>query len=91
MDFEILIPIVAIIFGCMIPIVRILTKHQKEMAELMHGGQSSNLNALFQETQMLRNEVAMLRQTVNDHHMAIDTIQNDTRQLQARAGANPEL
>jgi hypothetical protein len=63
-----LIPIVLF----MIPIVWILTYHQRKMAELMHG---SGSNALPNpEINELRREVQELKQVVHQQTIAIDNL-----------------
>lgn len=63
-----LIPIV--IF--MIPIVAILTHHQRKMAELLHGSRQNTLPN--PEIEMLRREVQELKQVVHQQTIAIDNI-----------------
>lgn len=58
----IMIPIVALL----IPIVAILTRHQRSMAELIHGSHHAQQNqAAAAEIQALRAEMASLRESVN--------------------------
>ncbi|MBS1706136.1 MAG: hypothetical protein JST40_09700 [Armatimonadetes bacterium] len=72
-DFEpaLLIPIltVALIFG--IPIIAILTAHQRKMAELMHGNPANN-NHLIGEVQALRHEVQQLKEMLHTQMLAND-------------------
>lgn len=63
-----LIPI--IIF--MIPIVAILTHHQRKMAELIHGSKGQGHSG--QEIEALRREVQELKQIVHQQTLAIDNI-----------------
>lgn len=62
-----LIPI--IIF--MIPIVAILTTHQRKMAELVHRNPAPNSNG---EIDALRREVQELKEIVHQQTLAIDNI-----------------
>lgn len=62
-----LIPI--IIF--MIPIVAILTTHQRKMAELVHRNPTPNSNG---EIDALRREVQELKEIVHQQTLAIDNI-----------------
>lgn len=61
---------VMLIFG--LPIVAILTNHQRKMAELIHGKGQSVDN---QEVAMLRAEVAQLRDRVNQQTLMLDGVQ----------------
>lgn len=63
-----LIPI--IIF--MIPIIAILTNHQRRMAELIHGNRQHSGNA--GEIDALRREVQELKEIVHQQTLAIDNI-----------------
>lgn len=75
--FEALVPIMAIAFVFGIPILAILTSHQRKMAELMRS-QSGNPQAQ-QEAQALRYEVAQLRDLVNQQQIQLDTLQMQMR------------
>ncbi len=70
---EALIPLVAVAFVFGIPIVAILTSHQRKMAELMRDQQGGP--ALLQELQVLRYESAQLRDKVNQMQIQMDTMQ----------------
>ena len=66
--FPFLIPIVLF----MIPIVAILTHHQRKMAELLHGSRQNTLpNA---EIEALRREVQEVKQIVHQQTIAIDSL-----------------
>ena len=73
-----LVPIFAIMMVFGIPIVAILTAHQRKMAELIHGRQeqSNNLSPLVQEVQNLRQEVFELRQRVNEQQIDLDDVKS---------------
>jgi hypothetical protein len=74
MDPELLIPLAAVILMFGIPIVAILTGHQRKMAELMRQpiqGQQPMSNI---EIQALRAEVRELKQMLADQSLAIDQI-----------------
>jgi ABC-type phosphate transport system auxiliary subunit len=79
MEFEFLIPI----FVMMIPIVAILTSHQRKMAELMHDkhrdAQQANTSGLQEEVTRLRYEIDAMRQTVQQQTIELDNM----RALQA--------
>lgn len=56
----------------MIPIIAILTHHQRKMAELMHGNRvNGNSNG---ELEALRREVQELKEVVHQQTLAIDNI-----------------
>jgi hypothetical protein len=56
----------------MIPIIAILTSHQRKMAELLHGSRQNNLPS--PEVEMLRREVQELKQIVHQQTIAIDNL-----------------
>lgn len=74
----ILVPI--IIF--MIPIIAILTAHQRKMAEIIHGKNGQNMNpqglnpsyASQQDMAMMREEMRQLRELVQNQTLAIDNL-----------------
>ena len=55
----------------LIPIIAILTHHQRKMAELMHG---SRVNGTGAEIDALRREVQELKEIVHQQTLAIDNI-----------------
>lgn len=55
----------------LIPIIAILTTHQRRMAELIHGNQANNTSS---EIEALRREVQDLKQIVHQQTLAIDNI-----------------
>jgi uncharacterized protein YlxW (UPF0749 family) len=61
------IPILAL----MIPIVAILTAHQRKMAELYH---SRHQGVSQQDVDSLRREIAELRERVNQQAIALDSV-----------------
>lgn len=69
----VLIPIVAL----MIPIVIVLTRHQQKMAELFHQRQTPQP----MEIEMLRREVADLRQAVHQQTIQLDNFLQSQAQL----------
>ena len=71
MDFWMLVPVTAL----MIPIVAILTAHQRRMAEIIH----SNHGAQPGEIEALRHEIHELKQIVHQQAIALDNY--TTRQL----------
>lgn len=74
--FEELIPLAAIAFVFGIPIVAILTAHQRKMAELIHGKGNQQHSQEFaymqQQVQELRSEVATLRDRLNEQILAME-------------------
>lgn len=74
-------PIVAMVMVFGIPIIAILTHHQRKMAELINGRRDPNFDAhVLHELQSLRAEVTRLNAKVNDITLAVD----DHRSLQSR-------
>jgi hypothetical protein len=71
--FEDVIPFFIPLLIFMIPIIAILTSHQRKMAELIHrgSGENNNTNALIAG---LQREVYELRQMVNQHAVALDDL-----------------
>lgn len=67
-----LIPIVAILGGIVSGIVSSLTKHQRQMAEIMRGTSQNNNSQVLSELQALRSEVSVLRDRVNAVAIASD-------------------
>ncbi len=69
-----------------IPIIAILTSHQRKMAMILHGRQDSSMNA---EAQALRHEIRELKGMVHQQAIALDNLArplpSDAR-LQDRVG-----
>lgn len=65
----------------MIPIVAILTKHQRDMATLYHNRNSQQAGSA--EVEALRRQVEELRQLVAQQTLALDDIRMTQRQLAA--------
>lgn len=61
-QMALMIPILAICFGLVIPLVAMLIKHQQRMAELIHGSRAEEgeLNAMRSEIALLREQVSSL-------------------------------
>lgn len=78
MPFDELVPIVAIVMVFGIPIVAILTAHQRKMAEMFNRQHADS--AQGQEVAALRHEVAQLRQIVAAQTIALDTLRNQQAQ-----------
>lgn len=70
---EEILPIFIPIIALVIPVVAILTKHQQKMAELVR--QSPQLGSM-PEVHALRQEVAQMRQMMNDQMLALDQIRS---------------
>ena len=68
----------------MIPIVAILTNHQRKMAELLHG-QNRGQQPMTQATDpMLLNELARMRELIAQQSIAIDTLAKSQKDLEQR-------
>lgn len=66
--FPFLIPLVVF----MIPIIAILTSHQRRMAELIHGNRHNQNSSA--EIDMLRRELQEVKQLVHQQTLAIDSL-----------------
>lgn len=79
-QIAVFIPIIALL----IPVVAILTKHQKEMALVIRDTQNQGANnvlpQIMHELQALRAEVSTMKQQLNDVTLAVD----DHKTLMAR-------
>ncbi|MCC7433509.1 MAG: hypothetical protein IT363_02415 [Methanoregulaceae archaeon] len=73
MEFEFLIPITALL----IPIVAILTYHQRKMAEIVH--RHGATPQVMGEVERLRQEVAHMRMLLNEQTIAVDNALNALR------------
>lgn len=83
------LPFAIPLLALMIPIIVVLTNHQRKMAELIHKGQNEpNVNAaLLHELQSLRAEVSQLKESVNIQALALDDLKPGERStLQQRVG-----
>ena len=61
----------------MVPIVAILTHHQRKMAEILHKKPGSEvLPALVEELRQLRQEVNSMRTEINANTIAVDDVRN---------------
>ncbi|HRF60290.1 MAG TPA: hypothetical protein PLH94_10320 [Fimbriimonadaceae bacterium] len=69
------IPLLAL----MIPIVAILTYHQRKMAEIIHLRQAEQPGASQEELERLRREVADLTQRLHAQAIELDTYQSQLR------------
>jgi hypothetical protein len=71
------IAVVAIVMVFGIPIVAILTHHQRKMAELIHRNHAEVNPIVVEEVNRLREEVRQLRSQLNETTIALD----DARRL----------
>lgn len=71
--FEVLIPLTILL----IPIVAILTHHQRKMAEIVH--RQGATPAVMSEVERLREEVAHMRNLLNEQTIAVDSALNALR------------
>jgi hypothetical protein len=63
----------------MIPIIAILTAHQRKMAEIVHGNRDNNQNlsphyATQQDLAMMREEMRQMRELIHNQTLAIDNL-----------------
>lgn len=87
-----LIPLCAVTLMFGIPIVAILTGHQRKMAELYHNknGNQQTDQSLIHEIRMLREEVARLNEKVNDQSLALDNLATKGISVQNRLSDTPQ-
>ncbi|MBS1702494.1 MAG: hypothetical protein JST12_12585 [Armatimonadetes bacterium] len=81
----ILVPIAAL----SIPVIKILTRHQAQMTQLIHS--QGNLPQVQNDTSELREEVRQLRELMHQQAIAIDNLRDDIRSsnnVQARIAEN---
>lgn len=83
-DAESLIPIVAILMVFGIPLVAILTHHQRKMAELIHAKRNDVNPLVMDEVQRLRNEVAQLRTELHEATIALDDLRRPRTSVEHR-------
>jgi len=68
------VPIIAL----MIPIVAILTAHQRKMAEIVHG-RTNEGGSQEAEITALRSEVAQLKQLMHQQAIALDSMNGEAK------------
>ena len=73
---EVLIPLAAVMLIFGIPIIVILTNHQRKMAELIHGKQSQLPG---QDMSPIYHELKSLRDSVNSLSMNVDSLRGEVR------------
>ena len=71
--FGVLVPIVAL----SIPLVKILSRHQTQMAQIIHG--QSQQNASANETSELKEEVRQLRELMHQQTIALDNLRDEVK------------
>ena len=71
---------VAVVLLCGIPIIAILTHHQRKMAELIHRNHNSLNPAVVDEVNRLRSEVQQLRTELHQTAIALDDARRTSAQ-----------
>jgi hypothetical protein len=84
-DIGEIIPVVAIIATFSIPIIAILTTHQRKMAEILHRGRDQ------QEAERAALEVQNLREVVTQQTFLIEDLRQRQDVLERRAAADADL
>ena len=79
-----LIPIVAIVATFSIPVVALLTYHQRKMTEVIHG-KANQQHALQAESHRIENEMRELRQLVHQQTIALDDVRKKIDALGTRS------
>ena len=87
---EVVVPALAITFMLGIPIIAILTTHQRKMAELIHGKQGQVPGQLpGQDLSPIYHELKNLRDSVNSLSHNVDSLRHEVRaqsEIQGRIG-----
>ena len=79
MDWELMIPIIAIVMGGFIAVTAIMSGHQRKMAELVRKHNSPEaLPALIEEMKQLRGEVQSMRTELHQTTIAIDDVRTSS-------------
>lgn len=73
---DVIIAVVGIVATFGVPLVWILTTHQRKMAELIHNTHQNQLNA---NNDALASEVRDLKQLVYQQSIALDNLSNEVR------------
>jgi len=71
-------PVIACLGCFMIPIIAILTSHQRKMAMIIHGSQAQQ-NQQNTQNDALASEVRELKQIVYQQSIALDNLTNEVR------------
>ena len=87
MQIEGILALLIPIFALSIPIVAILTKHQKEMAQT-YAQQHRLQPAHNPELTQMREEMRMLREQLNQQSIMLDDIRSQGKNLQERVNEN---
>ena len=85
---EEMIPIVAIIATFGVPLVWILTAHQRKMAEIIHRTHQQQGSS---QVEAVTQEVRDLRQMVIQQSIALDNLTTEVRKALPAAGSNETL
>jgi MFS-type transporter involved in bile tolerance (Atg22 family) len=73
---EVMIPLAAVMLIFGIPIIIILTNHQRKMAELIHGKQGQSA---AQDLSPIYHELKNLRDSVNSLSMNVDSLRHEVK------------
>ena len=80
-DTFLIIIIFALVFGSRL--IRTLTSHQQKMTEIIQRNQVAQVQKPNQEIESLKRDVDMLKATVNQQTMLLDTIANQQKEMLA--------
>jgi hypothetical protein len=69
------------IFALAIPIVVVLTNHQRKMAEIIHQTHANNNVQPVAELEAIRMELQNMRMQMNQHTIALDDLRTQQQQL----------
>ena len=86
MDGDALIAITGTIAVFAIPIIAILTAHQRKMAEIIHGSQRQQMAV---NNDVVASEIRDLKQAVNQQTIALDSLATEIRRTLPSAQSEP--
>jgi hypothetical protein len=83
---EEMIAAIGLVLVCGIPIIAILTHHQRKMAELIHRNHNEVHPVVVDEVNKLRAEVQHLRERLNETTIALDDARRGSADIEQRVG-----
>lgn len=83
-------PVIGMITVMAVPIVAILTSHQRKMAMLIHGAHREQQQAASNNDALV-NEIRELKQVVYQQAIALDSLRNEVRQNSVQSSGQVQL
>lgn len=81
-SLALLIPIVAILIGGLLSVLKLMTNHQRQMAELYR--QNQQQPDLLEEIRSLRGELSEMKDKVNQQTLMLDKAPDDSGKVSLR-------